>query len=63
MIKQETLSLLSSDFLSKIREMEWLSGRIPKGGVFNPPKVNYSPETKQFLKCKFYIRNKKKQNT
>lgn len=38
--------------------MEWPSNRVAKGGVFNVPKVNYSTETKQFLKSKPQIINK-----
>ncbi|GJQ72345.1 hypothetical protein Trydic_g3432 [Trypoxylus dichotomus] len=30
--------------------MEWPSKSIAYGGVFHPPKVQYSPETKNFLK-------------
>ncbi|KAF2898120.1 hypothetical protein ILUMI_08062 [Ignelater luminosus] len=30
--------------------MEWPSERVAPGGIFQPAKVNYSPETRDFLK-------------
>lgn len=33
--------------------MEWPSKSVPYGGVFQPPKVQYSQETKNYLKRKF----------
>ncbi|KAK5641261.1 hypothetical protein RI129_009808 [Pyrocoelia pectoralis] len=30
--------------------MEWPSKRIPQGGMFHPAKVNYNPQTRDFLK-------------
>lgn len=33
-------------------EMKWPSKRVPKGGIFNLPKVKYSKETHEFLNCK-----------
>lgn len=35
--------------------MEWPSTRVVKGGAFCPAKVNYSSETKQFLKCNIFF--------
>lgn len=34
---------------------KWPSKRVPKGGVFNLPKVKYSKETHDFLNCKSKI--------
>ncbi|KAK4874562.1 hypothetical protein RN001_013922 [Aquatica leii] len=31
-------------------EMEWPSTRVPQGGLFHPPKVNYNPDTRDYLK-------------
>lgn len=36
-------------------DMKWPSRRVPKGGVFNLPKVKYSKETHEFLNCKSRI--------
>lgn len=35
--------------------MKWPSNRVPKGGIFNLPKVKYSKETHDFLNCKCWI--------
>lgn len=31
----------------------WPSERIPHGGLFHTPKIEYSKETADLLKCKF----------
>ncbi|XP_031353261.1 UPF0193 protein EVG1-like isoform X2 [Photinus pyralis] len=31
--------------------MEWPSKRVPQGGLFHPPKVNYDPQTRDYLKA------------
>lgn len=37
--------------------MDWVSDRVVKGGIFQPGKVKYSPETKKFLQGNFLILN------
>lgn len=34
-------------------QIKWPSERIPQGGLFhNPPKIEYSKETTELIKCK-----------
>lgn len=33
--------------------MDWSTERIPKGGIFHPHKIEYSPETHKLLKCMY----------
>lgn len=35
----------------------WPSERIPQGGLFHTPKVEYSKETADLLKCKLWLAN------
>lgn len=38
---------------SKSEPKLWPSERIPQGGLFHTPKVEYSKETADLLKCKY----------
>lgn len=37
-------------------DMKWPSERVKPGGIFHLPKVKYSQETHDLIKCKHYLK-------